>query len=66
MLFTIFVGIVLIVLHALVINSIVQIDHAVLDVLLAFNYLTLLVVAIDYFILLLGDPVDPRLLTDHF
>ena len=66
MLFTIFVAIVLIVLHALIIKSIVQIDHVFLAVLLAFNYLTLFVVAIDYFILLLGDPVDPRLLTDHF
>ena len=66
MLFTIFVVIVLIVLHALIIKSITQINHTILTLLLAFNYVTLFVAAIDYFIILLGDPVDPRLLTNHF
>ena len=66
MLLTIFVVIVLIVLHALIIKSITEIDHAILTLLLAFNYVTLFVVAKDYFILLLGDPVDPRLLINHF
>lgn len=66
MLFTLFIMSILIILHALIIESIVEIGHPVLSVLLAFNYVTLGVISIDYFILVLVDPVDPRLLTNNF
>jgi hypothetical protein len=66
MLLTIIIMTTLIILHALIIRSIGEIAHPILSVLLAFNYVTLVVASIDYFILLLVDPVDPRLLTNNF
>lgn len=53
----------LIVLHALIINSIFIINNSILIFLLAFNYLTLVFMVFDYFILLTIDPADPRLLS---
>lgn len=60
MIFTLIVMIGTIVLHALLVDSIARIGNAILSVLMAFNYVTLLVVAVDYVILLTVDPVDPR------
>lgn len=56
----------LIILHALVLNRIFDISHAILFVLFAFNYVFLAVVMVDYFILLTVDPVDPRLVAQDF
>ena len=56
----------LIILHALVINRIFDISHAILFVLFAFNYVFLAALMVDYFILLTVDPVDPRLLVQDF
>lgn len=64
MLMALFLMLSLIILHALNIESIMKIGHAILLVLFAFNYITLVVVTYDYFILLIVDPVDPRLVDD--
>jgi hypothetical protein len=53
--------IIIIVLHALVIRAIADINHAVLSILLAFNYVFLVAMSVDYLILVLTDPADPRL-----
>lgn len=66
MIVAIILVIIIIVLHALVIGAIVQIDHAILSILLAFNYVFLVVVSIDYLILVLTDPADPRLLEEDY
>lgn len=57
---------IIIVLHALVIGAVVDINHAVLSLLLAFNYVFLAVMVVDYMILVLTDPADPRLYDDDF
>jgi palmitoyltransferase ZDHHC1/11 len=66
MIFTLLIMFTIIALHALIIQSVVEISHPILYFLLAFNYVMLVVVAVDYFILLIVDPVDPRLLTNDY
>ena len=58
--------VIIIVLHALVIGAIADINHAILSILLAFNYVFLAVMAVDYLILVLTDPADPRLYDEGF
>lgn len=66
MIITLMLMIALIILHALLVGRIFTISHPILFILFAFNYVFLVAVMIDYFILLTLDPVDPRLLTDDF
>jgi hypothetical protein len=66
MLFTFFLMIALIVLHAFIVDTIARIANPILSFLLAFNYVLLVAVSVDYFILLTLDPVDPRLLTNDY
>ncbi len=58
--------VIIVVLHALVVGAIADINHAILSVLLAFNYVLLAVMAVDYLILVLTDPADPRLYEENF
>ena len=43
------------------IKSMIELNYTLLYVLFGINYVLLIFVAIDYMILMLGDPSDPRL-----
>ena len=52
----------ILVLQTILLGSITSIENVILNVLLAFSYLLLILVAYDYVKLITVDPVDPRLL----
>lgn len=59
---SLFIMTAIIVLHSILINEIINLSNAILNTLLAFNYVFLIFIVYDYVKLIKIDPVDPRLL----
>lgn len=56
----------LVVLHANTIPAVYEIGHPLLSVFCVFYYISLIGVIIEYCRLTYSDPVDPRLLVEHY
>ena len=54
------------VFHSILMSNIIRINSVILQVIIAFHYVFLIIVIINYIVLLLVDPVDPRLEDTEF
>ena len=66
MIIAIIIFLAIFVIHILIIPAIILISQTLLYILLAFNYILVTLAAIDYTILLILDPSDPRLKDSNF